>query len=279
MALAAQKTQPDPIDSVTAELVYLANLDIPPVIHYENPGNPVRDGNYGRFPTEICNMRQLATPSLDREGFEIVHHDTGVTDFYDAEAVERDYYAEIADLVTRATGANKSVVFDHTIRIEGGGHEESTIMRAPVRLVHNDYTEESGPKRVRDLLSPQEAEHWLGARFIEINVWRPIEGPVLVAPLAIIDARSMAPGDLTLANLIYPDRIGEIYHSLFNPDHRWFYAPEMTVDEAILIKGYDSARDGRARFTLHTAFDDPQTPKDPPPRKSIEARVLASFAD
>jgi len=277
--------QPAPIDAatkavagVTGEMVYLADLSIPPVTHYTEPGLPRREGNFQRFAVTIANMRELDDMSLDRQGFELWRSPSNVADFYDAEAVERDYYPEIADLVRRATGATDAVVFDHTIRTEGGGHEDSTVLRAPVRLVHNDYTEDSAPRRVRDLLGDHEADRWLGARLIEINVWRPIEGPVEVAPLAVCDARSIPHEDLGLAHLIYPDRVGEIYQGVFNPDHRWFYAPQMTPDEIILIKGYDSETDGRARFTLHTAFDDPTSPENPRPRKSIEARVLATFA-
>jgi hypothetical protein len=273
MAMPAQNIRSG--TAVEAELVYLANLEVKPVIHYTQPGLPKRDGNYGKFRVAIANMREIEGLSLDREGFELWNEPVSVSDFYDPQTMEREYYPQLSAFVRRATGALDAVVFDHTIRIEGGGHEDSTVMRAPVRVVHNDYTEDSAPKRVRDLLPPDDAEHWLAGRFIELNVWRPIEGPVLMTPLALCDARSIDPGDLTVTNLLYPGRVGEIYHALYNPAHRWYYAPQMTTDEAILIKGYDSARDGRARFTFHTAFDDPQTPKNPPPRKSIEARVLA----
>ena len=64
----------------------------------------------------------------------------------------------------------------------------------------------------------------------------------------------------------------------FNPKHRWHYFPRMQRDEAVLIKCYVSARDGRARFTAHGAFDDPTMPAGAPPRESIEARTLAFFA-
>ena len=56
--------------------------------------------------------------------------------------------------------------------------------------------------------------------------------------------------------------------------HRWFYVPEMRPDEAILIKCYDSAPD-KARFTAHSAFEDPTAPADVLPRESIELRTLA----
>ena len=47
--------------------------------------------------------------------------------------------------------------------------------------------------------------------------------------------------------------------------------------EAIVFKVFDSEKDGRARFTPHTSFDDPSTPAGAAPRQSIEARTLAFF--
>jgi hypothetical protein len=94
-------------------------------------------------------------------------------------------------------------------------------------------------------------------------------------PLAICDAASVAPDDLVAADLVYPDRVGEVYNAVHRAAHRWYYVPDMEADEVLLFKGYDSKTDGRARFTLHTAFDLTSTPADAPPRESIEVRALA----
>jgi hypothetical protein len=146
-------------------------------------------------------------------------------------------------------------------------------------MVHNDYTDKSGPQRVRDLLPAPEAEARLKRRFVEINVWRPIKGPVQAWPLALADAQSIAPADVIPADLIYADRTGEILYGIYNPAHRWNYFPRMAREEAVLIKCFDSLTDGRARFSLHTAFEDPTTPANAPPRESIEIRTLAFFAN
>lgn len=143
--------------------------------------------------------------------------------------------------------------------------------------VHVDHTLKSGRRRVRDLL-PDEADDLLRRRFAIVNLWRPIRGPLLDAPLALCDAGSVAPGDLVASDLVYPNRVGETYAVAFNPAHRWFYVPAMRTDEAVLIKCYDSAEDGRARFAPHTAFDDPTTPPDAPPRESIELRTLVFWS-
>ncbi len=60
----------------------------------------------------------------------------------------------------------------------------------------------------------------------------------------------------------------------YAPEQRWYYAPRMTRDEVILIKGWDSVDDGRARFTPHGAFALPDTREDAPARESIEVRTL-----
>ncbi len=276
---AAARTEPGHID---APVVYLADLDVKPVSYNPPPGTalPRRVGNYRPFTVAMHDGRQVADElSLDREGFELVRHQTAVGDFYDDDEVRAVYYPEIEALLKRETGAARVVIFDHTRRADGGGEPGAKAERAPVRLVHNDYTEKSGPRQVRDSLPGDEAEEALKHHYIEVNVWQPISGPVLSSPLGLVDASSIAPGDLVAVDLVYADRTGEIYHGLYNPDHRWYYFPDMEVGEAVLIKGFDSARDGRARFHLHTAFDDPTTPPDAPARESMETRALVFFDD
>jgi len=149
-------------------------------------------------------------------------------------------------------------------------------VREAVKYAHNDYTLKSGPQRVRDLL-PDEAPELLEHRFAVINVWRPIRGPVEEMPLAVCDARTIAAADLVETDLRYADRTGEVHSLVFNPAHRWFFFPRMEAEEVLLLKCYDSSDDGRARFTAHSAFEDPTTGPDAPARESIEVRTLAFF--
>ena len=264
---------------VEAPLTYLADASVKPQTFNPPPGTgvPKRLGNYGQFRTRIYDARPVAASlSLDREGFALTRHDTAVSDFYDERQVREVYYAEMERLVAEATGAEKVLVFAHTIRVAERAVERG--LRAPVQMVHNDYTDKSGPQRVRDLLPAEEAGARLEHRFVEINVWRPIRGPVQAWPLALAEAQSVAPADVIAADLIYADRTGEILYGIYNPDHRWNYFPRMERHEAALIKCFDSLKDGRARFSLHTAFEDPTTPENAPPRESIEIRTLAFFA-
>jgi hypothetical protein len=252
----------------------------PRSLEFEPPaGVPRTTAVYRQHKVEIRDIRPVAsTLSLDREGFQLLTAPTRVRDFGNEDVIRSQYYGEAISLLKKLTGAARVVVFDHTIRrrIPGATDRTTALPRQPVPRVHNDYTVVSGPQRVRDLLG-NEADELLKKRFAVINVWRPIRGPVQDAPLAVTDAQSVAPADFVATDLVYPDRIGEIYYVKFNPEHKWFYAPQMRDDEVMLIKCYDSMADGRARFVPHSAFEDPTTPAGAAPRESIELRTLVFF--
>ena len=234
-------------------------------------------GTAERRRVEVRDGRPLLDEfGLDVSGFTLVEHPTAVKDFFDATELERVYYPEVEALVKRVSGAARVVVFDHTLRSGDESEREARLIREPVLQAHNDYTEWSGPQRVREIL-PEEAEALLARRFAIIQVWQAINRPILANPLAIADARSIAPQDLLIAERRYPHRVGQTYRVKYSPAHRWYYFPRMRRDEALVFKVFDSATDGRARFTPHTSFDDPATPPAAYPRQSIEARTLAFF--
>lgn len=242
-------------------------------------------GDMGRRRTGVVEGRLMpvydgrplrAGFDLEVHGFEFVDHPTAMTDFFDIDELKAVYYREVEALVKAETGAVRVHVFDHTLRSGDEGERNVRQIREPVTRVHNDYTEWSGPQRVRDLL-PEEAEDLLKRRFAIVQVWRAIRNPIESHPLAICDARTLAPEDLVVSERRYPDRVGQTYQIAYNPDHRWYYFPRMARDEALVFKVYDSARDGRARFTAHSAFDDPTSPPDAAPRESIEMRTIAFF--
>ncbi|MFL6567207.1 MAG: CmcJ/NvfI family oxidoreductase, partial [Burkholderiales bacterium] len=218
--------------------------------------------------------------SLERNGFELVEHRTAVKNFFDAGELKTVYYREVEALIQARSGAARVLVFDHTLRSGSEAEREARLVREPVLSAHNDYTEWSGPQRVRELMG-DEAERLLARRFAIIQVWRAAypdaADPILSNPLALADARSVAFEDLLVAERRYPHRIGQTYRLKYSPRHRWFYFPRMRRDEALVFKVYDSEKDGRARFTPHTSFEDPATPSGAPPRQSIEARALAFF--
>ena len=234
-------------------------------------------GSERQHPMEIRDGRPARKEfSLDENGFVFVDHNSAVKDFFDPQQLESVYYPEVERLVKELSGAKRVVVFDHTLRSGDEAEREAKLVREPVLSAHNDYTEWSGPQRVREIMG-DEAERLLRRRFAIIQVWRAIRRPVQANPLAILDARSLVPEDLLVAERRYPHRVGQTYRLKHNPNHRWFYFPEMRRDEALVFKVYDSETDGRARFTPHTSFVDPATPPGSPPRQSIEARTMAFF--
>jgi hypothetical protein len=270
------------VRDLEADLVFLAPLGerAHSYTYDPPPGVPRTNTVNAPHPVIVHDARPIARNlSLDRQGFELIEHRSAVRDFYDEDELRRVYYPEAKRLVAAATGASRVIIFDHTIRRRQWGAEDRAagIPRQPATRVHNDYTDISAPQRIRDLMG-DEADDLLRRRYEFINVWRPIRGPLRDAPLAMCDARSVSPGDLVPSDLIYRDRTGEIYLMNHNAKQRWYYVPEMRADEALLLKCYDSARDGRAVLSPHGAFEDPTAPADVLPRESIELRTVAFHA-
>ena len=268
----------EPLTAVKAEINYLAaTAGRPRTYTYDPPPGAPRTTKVNEPHTLLIGGARpiLDSISLDEEGFSLVRHESRVRDFYNEQEVRSIYYPEAESILKQVTGADRVFIFDHTVRrrIPGSEERRADAPRQPVPRVHVDHTEKSGPQRVRDQL-PDEAEELLRERVQIINIWRPIRGPLLDAPLAVCDASSVRPEQLIASDLVYRDRVGETYSVTFDPGHRWFYVPSMRTDEALLLKCYDSETDGRARFAPHSAFTDPTTPADAPPRESIEIRAL-----
>ncbi len=268
---------------VTAELTFISPSAARPVLISSAVTGGAPDERFGteRHAVRVEDLRPLAGAlSLDHEGFELHHAPTAVADLYDDAAVEGTYYRETEALLRRVTGAARVVIFDATRRSDAaGGAANRDGQRGPAGRVHVDYTARSGPKRLADLVGADEARRLAakGLRAAQINVWRPIRGPVQRSPLALADASTVRPEQLVATDQIFPDRVGEIYHLRHDPAQRWYHAPLMTADEVLLIKGWDSLEDGRARFTPHSAFELPDTTAATPARESIELRAYAIF--
>lgn len=263
---------------VQADLHYTRNTGVRP-FHYtfDPPAGVPRDGGEDDPRTvTVHDARKVAGLSLDSSGFELIAHRSTLVDwasFQDDEKVRTIDYPEVEAALKRFTGAEKVVIFDHTLR-DSSATFGNAELREPVRRVHDDQTFASAPARVSKHLPAEEAAWRLQRRFAIFNFWRPVGGPVLRTPLALCDARSIALEDLLPSDLVYRDWVGETFSVAFNPQHRWYWYPEQTPGEATILKVFDSATDGRARLTAHTAFDLPHTPHDAPPRRSIELRTL-----
>jgi len=238
-----------------------------------------KTGSYEMKEITIHDGRPTADQlDMEVQGYAFLKYDTAVTDFTDDDQVREIYYPELEKLLLAETGAEKVLIFDHTIRIGDPEKREALGVRDPVRSAHNDFTNRSAPARVRDLLPPAEAEERLKRRFTSVNVWRPLTGPVKTDPIAICAWDSIGENDMIPAERNYGNRIGGILNLAYNPAQKWTYFPDMERDEIILLKCFDSELDGRARWTAHAAFEDPNGP-DPslPARASIEVRTLIFY--
>lgn len=273
--LAELDTAPDTIE---ATLNYIVDDGSKVFTVVATPGGSDARSGGTPDPRQICirNGRLHDDFVLDRNGFRFVRHDTKVANFYDEDEIKRVYYPEMEALIKAQSGARRVVVFDHTLRTADKEMREAKKIREVVSRVHNDYTEWSAPQRVRDIL-PDEAEELLKRRFAIIQVWRPIRHPVETFPLAMADAQTLSPSDMIVSERRAPGRIGQTYAIKFNPKHEWYWFPRMRREEAYVFKVFDSEKDGRARWTAHTAFADPTSPPNAQPRESIEIRTMAFF--
>jgi len=286
------------------------------------------DGEYqgvdleGREKT-VIDARSLPTESrrtTEEHGFELLGNrpiETQV-DFFDHAEVVESYYRECQDIVAEHTGTPHVFAFDHNVRSAAGKASQKAIrggqqVQAPAHVVHGDYTLTSAPERLQQLAKPPTGNDTLrsvipsgeslvdpilaqdalaeGGRFAIINLWRNIaQEPVANHPIALCDGQTVRPEDLVVFEIHYQNRVGENYFAKHAAPHTWYYYPEMTRDDALLIKQWDSAgtlaRSGGTRgdasqvpctFSFHSAFDHPETPDDAPDRWSIEVRCIVLY--
>jgi hypothetical protein len=213
--------------------------------------------------------------SLDRNGFVLLREPSAVSNFYDPAEVRTTYYAEIEALVKRLLGAEQVLVFGEMARSDGTTTGDG---RRPAYGAHVDYDEATVHRFAQDILGRELAEPWLHRRLVLMNLWRPIR-TVYRTPLALCDASSVRESDLNESEirggLNDPDRPSMFGFNLsYNPQHRWYYVPQMQPDEILAFKLFDSDRK-RVQWTGHTAFDDPTAPADAPARESIEIRTIS----
>jgi len=238
---------------------------------------------------DVLNAREMKPePTLDTHCWEVRNNPTAVKNFRDDEEIKAVYYKEMEELVKQATGAERVILFDHTVRNTGaavGLNAKPGEEAAAVQRVHTDYSDVSGPRRVKTLassggytgvkLSEAEKEDILSRDFSIVNVWRNIKDePVQQKPLALLNPHSLERKDFVNYEMRFPDRTGENYGLKYNPAQEWYYYPRIEKDECIIFMTWGS-REDRPRYCFHTAFDFHEQPADAPPRCSIEVRTVA----
>ncbi len=229
---------------------------------------------------QIADARSLRSgPTLGGEGIELVRHTSAVKDFRDTAAVTAVHRGEIERLVGELSGADHVVVSSPGVLRFGERSPQSGKLdnSLPARFVHVDvsnstaaaFAERSRPKHASGRLR----------RFAHYNVWRVLTPPPQDVPLAVCDARSIAPEDLVPADAVFDQRNApewsfEALVVRYNPMHRWLYFSSMDPDEVIVFKTNDSEPSQPTRVP-HSAFDDDSCPAGVEPRASIEMRAIA----
>ena len=275
------------------------------------------------IPTAIHNGRLAGSGqlTLDTAGFELIPHTLPANvDFYDEPQVLTAYYDEVCRVVQAATGAYKVYAFDHVVRQTGVSMnyavKDGVKVGGPATMVHGDYAALGAPIRrdnfarppkkddtfvkthgSRPLIAPDELDNLKGRRFAIVNLWRSIDShPVVDMPLTMCDCRTVTADDYVAIQFRYSDDTShETYLGGHSPAQRWYYFPEMSCDEAILLKTYDSQgifwRDQpnyapyhsneptvNVSSTLHSAVRDPRLDgEEYAKRQSIEVRTIVFY--
>jgi len=283
------------LSSVPVKLNYQKDVPGKRVGRYINhPGKGELADEHVILECPMHDARDLVpAATLESKGFELSKNPTKVTNFKDADEMKQIYYPEMESLVKKLTGAPKVIVFDHTLRESGVTNLNASNAAAAagtVARVHCDYSDKSGPERVKTLFSSggytgfkmteEERDAILKGRFAFVNVWRNIDPtvPVQRMPLAVADEKTIPKEDFVEYEMNFPERVGQNYALKHRDAHKWYYYPKMTQEECLVFKVYESRPSG-ARFTFHTAFEHPDTTDSTPTRKSCETRTIAIWPE
>jgi hypothetical protein len=273
--------------SVTAQIDYL----IPTSRinrRFWAPGREYNTGVYAPYDVTIRNARLAGPFTLDRHGFTLATHHSAITDWEAHYGADSPYAGEVCDEVKRLTGADMVVPMGGMIRSSG---RTSPTVQPPAAEAHVDFTTKSANRLAESLYRKARPDGAGYDRFIAFSLWRVLSDPPQDMPLALCDAGSVRDEEGTANTKVDVDEIPEgdalfapipgeedmaaatIFHH--SPEHEWWYFPDMTRDEVILIKFHDSDHQ-RAWRAPHTAFRDPSRP-DAKERRSMEFRGVAYF--
>ena len=281
--------------AVRAELAYFTR---PP------PGAPVpvmgsketRHSLTAKHDVAIADARALPM-ELQANGVELFHHRTALVDWEDKAEVREVYYAEIAALVQRATGADFVLPYNHITRHSAADNFTQAFARfAHVDWVHSDSgAADAAVERLRAQLVRKLglAEEEAGKlELCTVNTWQPWRQTVRANPLALLDAASVNLERDTMKYSFAGSGLREQGFSktavgadgtpliglTHSPQHRWVWYSEMREDECLVFKQMDTRRDNSARLVFHSSFDNPGTEEGAEGRRSIETRVICGFA-
>ena len=264
---------------VEAEVIYAGKVDFRPKHYFGGEDWEKNEGVQDSRIVPIYNVRDEPI-SYDVQGFALFPHRTAVTNFRDPEQIREIYRPELEEIVHDVTGASKVVVWKGgAARLAPRSKEFGAAGTTyPSPTIHGDYTENSAPGVITELLGEEEARTWLNKRYAIFSLWRTFSEPPQDVPLCLLD--------YTTVDVKAQRQLGDVYYGkgpkrmhlegsgyLYSAAHRWCYFRDMTPSELLVIKTYDSDHT-KAWQTPHTSFVDPSAPKDAPARASLDIRAV-----
>lgn len=230
--------------------------------------------------------------NLDQNGFERVESSTSLSpeDFEKEEMLKNIYFKEVEEEMKRVTGADDVIVWNHFLRndarVTGMSQDHNRSTLGYSRAIHCDTHPRSAELVLETFIQSTGRTDLANKRFVYLTAWRNInDTPVRDNHLALLDERSLVkPDDIIVRDNFSYDAVQGKYkiiqYILWKKNasqHRWFYFPDLTKDEMILHKQFDSDTSKQGRMVFHTSCPDPTAPSNSPPRSSIEVRAFCFF--
>lgn len=217
---------------------------------------------------------------LDVDGFRVFRHQSAVVATGSKEELASRYLDEMVEFLRDLTGAREVRPHRSSLLIRNSTRATRPEGYPPATFAHLDFT----PKSHASFLAISEKDDGPVAPYSRVAIlqtWRAVSAPPQDSTLAVAHPRSMADGDtMFMDSVLGPEDVPELFFESRlcreNPSHEWFYYPELTADEVLVFKGYDSDP-SKCSDVAHTAFDVPGVPADAEPRRSVEVRFLAFF--
>ncbi|WP_159500753.1 CmcJ/NvfI family oxidoreductase [Microbacterium sp. 18062] len=254
------------------------------------PGDHVDAGVYRGYEVTIRNGRPVQDRfTLERHGFTLLNSPSPLTDFTDKQQIDEVYLPSALETVREALGADLIIPGNVTMRM-GEAPGDSSAQPAAAQ-VHCDVSAPSGVSRFAEAYEKSFPGGRPFKRAIMTSFWRVINEPPQDWPLTLCNYESVEQREGVLNPLVWVDKLpsdpqkaieeldrstvqsGSVFY--YNPDHEWWYFPEMTRDEALLFTLNDSDQ-SHAWRALHSAFRDPTVTADHT-RHSIEFRTIGFF--
>ncbi|GAA5832697.1 hypothetical protein JCM5353_003066 [Sporobolomyces roseus] len=238
-----------------------------------------------------------AGEQLDERGYAAIKHESAFASVEGLKSVEttNEYLKECCELYKDILGADKVVAWNSVIRANNEAavpdvveNRQKAVQRnaPPAHLVkaisssaHVDQDEEYGRIIAKKAAGDDVFERYHRVQIV--NLWRPLQGPVTNAPLAVCDFRSV---DVKKDLSRHAGAYGTHWSVAHSPEQRWAYISHQMPNEALLLRCYCSemGAKGQALFSAHTAVDVINEPlpagveEGTPliPRTSVEVRLI-----